>query len=127
MPAAVREGRFVVLRHDWEGVHWDFMLEAGQALRTWSLPAPPSPGVEQEARALPDHRLAYLTYEGPVSGDRGVVTRVAEGTFQAMTWEPLHVQVRLAGAQLVGEVDLRGSDSDRTAGSTWIFRLGKVV
>jgi hypothetical protein len=32
------------------------------------------------ATRLADHRRAYLTYEGPVSGGRGAVTRVAEGT-----------------------------------------------
>ena len=71
MAEAVRSGRFVVLEHDWNGVHWDFMLEAGDDLRTWAMNAPPAPGQDLPARALADHRLAYLTYEGPVSGDRG--------------------------------------------------------
>lgn len=31
--------------------------------------------------ALPSHRMEYLEYEGPVSGDRGLVTRVATGNF----------------------------------------------
>lgn len=33
-----------------------------------------------EATRLADHRAAYLAYEGPVSGGRGVVRRVASGT-----------------------------------------------
>jgi len=31
------------------------------------------------AQRLPDHRARYLTYEGVISGDRGVVERVALG------------------------------------------------
>ena len=32
--------RFVLLEHNWNGVHWDFMLEVGEALRTWAIDAP---------------------------------------------------------------------------------------
>lgn len=34
------------------------------------------------AQRLGEHRAAYLTYEGPVSGGRGRVTRVAAGDVQ---------------------------------------------
>ena len=37
--------------------------------------------VEMDAEVLPDHRLAYLDYEGPISGDRGSVTRWDRGTY----------------------------------------------
>jgi hypothetical protein len=102
------------------------MLEAGNTLRTWSLDCRPVPGVELTVRALADHRLAYLSYEGPVSGNRGSVQRVAEGTFRALEWQPGHIRVWLAGDQLVGEVDLACAGPDCTAGSTWSFRLGKA-
>ncbi len=29
--------RFVILEHQWNGVHWDLMLEQGGVLRTWAL------------------------------------------------------------------------------------------
>ncbi len=122
-------GRFVVLEHQWNGVHWDFMLEAGGVLRTWAIDEPIKGGADLPARALGDHRLAYLTYEGPISGERGRVSRIAEGTYQALEWGPDRVRVRLEGSQLVGEVRLKrsGSDSDSSGGSTrWTFRLGKV-
>ena len=74
--------RFVILRHDHpRGVHFDFMLEAGGVLKTWALPEPPRPGVEMECEALGDHRLAYLDYEGPISGDRGSVVRWDRGEY----------------------------------------------
>jgi len=37
------------------------------------------------ARRISDHRAEYLTYEGPVSGDRGTVRRLARGT--VVSWE----------------------------------------
>jgi hypothetical protein len=117
--------RFVLLEHRWQGVHWDFMLEDGAALRTWAIDAPVVAGVDLPARALPDHRRIYLEYEGEVSGDRGTVRRVAEGVYTASIWEDGRVRVRLEGAQLVGEVEIRqvcGSDG----GTSWIFRLGNL-
>jgi len=122
-------GRFVVLEHDWNGVHWDFMLEAGAGLRTWAVDAPIVPGVKLAARLLPDHRRIYLTFEGPISGDRGSVRRVVEGVFQTIEWRVEHVRVQLSSAQLVGEVDLyrlpSGTDS-KGGSTTWMFLLGKV-
>ncbi|MHC4102453.1 MAG: hypothetical protein ACYSW1_16415 [Planctomycetota bacterium] len=44
--------------------------------RVDDLPA----GQRIEAVRLADHRPAYLAYEGPVSGDRGTVKRLARGT-----------------------------------------------
>lgn len=38
-----------------------------------------------EAHRIADHRREYLTHEGPVSGDRGHVRRLASGTL--LTWE----------------------------------------
>lgn len=36
-------------------------------------------GHETPAEQIGDHRRAYLTYEGPVSGGRGAVTRLSAG------------------------------------------------
>ncbi len=72
--------RFVILCHEnHRGAHFDFMLESGDVLKTWALPQPPASGVEIECEALADHRLAYLDYEGPVSGGRGSVARWDRG------------------------------------------------
>src|ERR1700704_4821039 len=77
--------RFVILEHDHPVLHWDLMLEAGTALRTWRLArAPSAPGEVIDALALPDHRLFYLDYEGPVSGGRGVVKRWDAGEYEPM-------------------------------------------
>ena len=77
--------RYVVLRH--EGVdepHFDVMFEtaAGSALRTFRSPEWPIAGPTR-VTPLPDHRPAYLTFEGPLSRDRGFVRRIATGTYEA--------------------------------------------
>src|SRR5947208_3096689 len=94
--------RFVILEHDHPHLHWDFMLEAGDVLRTWRLAGPPSPGGVVVAEPLFDHRRAYLDYEGPVSGNRGTVKRWDGGTFAWEADEAGRVVVRLAGGRLNG-------------------------
>ncbi len=116
--------RFVVLEHRWEGVHWDFMLEHGDVLRTWAIDEPIGAGVDLPARARPDHRKFYLDYEGDVRGNRGRVRRVDQGVYTALIWEDDRVRVRLRGAQLVGEVEIRQVWS--AEGASWMFRLGNL-
>jgi hypothetical protein len=118
--------RFVLLEHTWNGVHWDFMLEADEALRTWAIDAPVVSGKDLPARALGDHRKIYLEYEGPVARDRGSVRRIDAGTFQVRVWSRDHVQVDLSGTQLVGEVVLRSTGAVSGANESWVFRLGNL-
>ena len=80
--------RYVILHHSGHGPeHYDLMLECDEALATWQFPqnpfaaeAPPDFFDQLPCCRLADHRKAYLTYEGPVSGGRGEVRRVASGT-----------------------------------------------
>jgi DNA polymerase Ligase (LigD) len=122
--------RFVLLEHHWNGIHWDFMLETpdGAALRTWAVDAPIVPGKGLPARALGDHRLAYLDFEGEVSGGRGTVRRIDSGTYEVEVWAPDLVRVRLQGSQLVGALELRDAVSASGEGIPgafgWKVRLG---
>ena len=101
-------------------LHWDFMLETGTALRTWALQAEPAGSSPIDAIPLADHRLAYLDYEGPISGDRGSVTRWDVGNYELLIDESDRVAARLHGQKLNGKVDLqREVDSDQR----WIFRF----
>lgn len=119
--------RFVLLEHRWQGIHWDLMLERGTSLRTWAIDAPVVRGVDLPARSLPDHRIAYLDYEGEISGGRGSVRRVDEGTYTILGWEVDRIRVVFEGTQLVGEAELCqvGTTSDECG--AWTFRLGKVI
>lgn len=72
-------------RHD--QVHLDWMFRQDNVLRTFATEVfdfdSLTETIEREATSLPDHRIAYLEYEGLVSGDRGEVQRVASGSFLA--------------------------------------------
>ena len=70
----------VLLRHTLAdgSEHFDWMLERGGALLTWRVQEMPLVG-EMRAERLADHRVAYLSYEGEVSGGRGRVVRVRAG------------------------------------------------
>ncbi len=94
--------RFVILEHDHPQRHWDFMVEAGDALRTWRLLAEPLPGRCVLAEASFDHRKAYLDYEGPVSGGRGTVVRWDAGTLEISEETPERLTMGLAGGRLRG-------------------------
>jgi len=135
--------RFVILEHCWNGVHFDFMVESepGGPLRSWAIDANPTAGGDLPARALPDHRREYLTYEGAISGGRGSVSRWDEGGCSVVKWEPDCVRLVLEGRHITGPVELKLSDltggaeasasgmlsaSGTGAGSTWVFRLGKL-
>jgi len=101
--------RFAILRHEGpDGLHWDLLLEAGQALRTWALPALPAEGVEITCQALPDHRLVYLDYEGEISGRRGSVVRWDHGTYRIDRQTAQELAIKLEGAKLAGRLLLRG-------------------
>jgi hypothetical protein len=99
--------RFVVLTHDHPFSHWDFMLESGTALRTWRLLESPDSPHPRKAEAIADHRLAYLDYEGPLSGGRGSVARWDVGEYTLRSDEPDRVEIELAGAKLRGRFVLK--------------------
>ncbi len=103
--------RFVVLLHDHPVLHWDLMLDRGDALRTWRLEREPQADVEIAAVAIADHRRAYLDYEGPVSGGRGTVVRWDAGTFLEFEESPDRVAARFQG--------------DRIRGTVWLTRMGE--
>jgi DNA polymerase Ligase (LigD) len=107
--------RYVILEHDHPTRHWDLMLEADGALRTWRLAAWPQDGMRIRALPIGDHRLAYLDYEGPVSGDRGRVQRRDEGTYAGLVAPPLCVT--MSGTCLKGTVTISAD-----AAGTWWFR-----
>jgi len=107
--------RFVVLTHDHPSLHWDFMLESADRLRTWRLAGPPDAGSPIAAEPLPDHRLHYLDYEGPVGGNRGEVHRWDRGEYVHVKETPTRIEVRLTGAKLVGTAVLQRDDDTRRA------------
>ncbi len=125
--------RFVLLRHECPAgfekpSHWDFMLETEGVLATWELrvlPADWSKALNLEsgssASAVPairlaDHRLAYLEYEGPLSGNRGSVNRMDCGTCELLENTLAQLVVELAGSILKGRFKLSQEDGSWLVG-----------
>jgi len=122
--------RFVILTHKTpasspRGLHWDLMLEEPDCLRTWARLrtwALTSPLVDQEpieAEQLPDHRSEYLDFEGPVSRNRGSVSRWDFGQYQVILQRTDQLVLQVSGQRLTGRIELT-----RTAASTsqWTVR-----
>lgn len=89
--------RYVILTHDHPFPHWDLMLEQNGRLRTWRLLSEPAIGSVVPAEPLPDHRLDYLTYEGPVSGGRGTVARWDAGEYAIRPATDVRLGILLRG------------------------------
>ena len=109
--------RFVILRHEPpasypRGLHWDLMLEARGALRTWALAEEPRRGATLPAEALADHRLAYLDFEGEVSGNRGTVERWDAGTYTIQSCTEARWEIQVWGEQLRGDAVLQRDPDD---------------
>jgi hypothetical protein len=110
--------RFVILEHDHPRLHWDLMLEVGAALRTWRLVKQPGKSGENiEAEPLGEHRLAYLDYEGPVSGGRGQVTRWDGGAYELLGDADHAICVSLRGQRIQGTAVVERQESG------WVFRI----
>jgi hypothetical protein len=103
--------RFVLLWHETPAgysrpSHFDLMLEEEDHLRTWALDALPRVDAATEAAKLANHRPHYLDFEGEIGGARGLVRRVDHGTYEVIADAPERLVVRIAGAQLRGELTL---------------------
>lgn len=114
--------RFALLEHtgapdDAAGRHFDLLLEAGPACRSWRLADVPQPGGPAVAALeLPPHRLAWLDHvAGEVSGGRGFARRIDGGTYEAAALPAVEARgrttmdVTLHGAQVAGRLVLSGS------------------
>ncbi|MDG1897908.1 MAG: DNA polymerase ligase N-terminal domain-containing protein [Fuerstiella sp.] len=88
MKSETQRSRFVILEHDHPFLHWDLLLQQGEVLAGWRLLSPVAIEAWIPSESLPDHRLMYLDYEGPVSNNRGMVTRVACGEFSICNDSP---------------------------------------
>jgi len=114
---------FVIQIHSGYGdLHYDLMLERGKVLATWQLSLPPGklhPGQALSVRKLPDHRLAYLTYEGPISGRRGEVKILDSGSFELLRCDERQWTVKLDGGSTRGRFELI-----REEGDAWTLRRG---
>jgi len=104
---------YVILHHTGFGdEHWDLMLESGDVLHTWQLPQEPTSPADlpMPARRIGDHRKAYLSYEGPVSGGRGQVRRCDAGSLDWLKNDVGRFDFTLLGGRLRGFFSLTAAN-----------------
>lgn len=92
------------------------MIENGPTLATWKTDTPPEDAPAEGIRCerIADHRRRYLTYEGPISGDRGEVVRHDEGTCRVIqradrVWRVAFKGRRIEGVFLIEKADDQGA------------------
>jgi hypothetical protein len=95
--------RYVILDHDHPFLHFDVMLEVGGILRTWRLFGDPLSATAIAAETVGDHRIEYLDYEGPISGNRGRVVRWDSGFYEIVHNSPTELTLALTGARCRGK------------------------
>ncbi len=99
--------RFAIQKHlKRKTHHFDLMLEKDGVLKTWSLEK--LPGIYrsrlsyQPIKLLPDHRMAYLTYEGRIPRNRGRVKIWDKGIYQRVIWNDKFKVIAIQGQKVAG-------------------------
>jgi hypothetical protein len=103
--------RYTLLEHhdapdDPAGLHYDLMVEDGDACRTWRLHSlPPAGGGDVTATEIARHRLAWLdAVEEEVSGGRGTVRRIAAGECSPTTGVAVGFEIH--GGPFAGKISI---------------------
>lgn len=119
--------RYAVLHHT--GIarpHFDFLFEIepnAAGLTALRCPRWP-PEISDLLEELPEHRLIYLDYEGPISGDRGSVTRVDAGEIDVadLAIDPPTLGLTLRSSREVSrtELTLTHAFDETTSAAHWV-------
>ncbi len=114
---------FVILEHSGCGrVHYDLMLADGRVLATWRCEDNPTemlPGQTISTQKIQDHRIEYLSIEGPIGRVRGVVKQTDTGRYERIHSDESRVEFQLNGGKLRGRFELRREDA---ASEKWALR-----
>lgn len=86
--------------------HWDLMIQRDDSLVTWALDSVPVAGVDIKAVRLTNHRLEYLNFQGPLTGERGEVTQFAKGNCKWLADAETRKIIRLTGPDFVWRVTI---------------------
>lgn len=96
---------YVVLKHTTpDGIHWDFMLETRDNLKTWRITTPPQKlqSTVTNAEKIFDHPKKFLTYEGSVNNGTGNVVTVDKGTYSIVNENENELNIQIVATILNG-------------------------
>ena len=112
--------KFVVHHHTsrpGEDDHYDLMIDEGDTLATWRVSlegmARLIGGDTAGATKIADHRREYLSYEGPVSCDRGMVKIMDSGECEMADHSDSARRYRMKGKELRGTMSISLLHGDR--------------
>ena len=129
---------FVIQEHDASNLHYDFRIEAGDALASWAVPRGLSTDPEDKRLAIrtEDHDLDYADFEGvipPSEYGAGTVIVWDKGSYENRTEEDGesvdicdaldngHVVIRLRGRKLSGGYVLQRIQRDGDDNENWLI------
>jgi DNA ligase D-like protein (predicted 3'-phosphoesterase) len=129
--------RFVIQRHDASTPHFDFRLQVGDVLVSWSVPKGPSldPRDKRLAVRTEDHPMDYADFEGEIPRDQygaGTVVVWDTGSYRNLTESdgelvPMptavcdgHLVVWLDGSKISGGFALTRAEL-RGGGEQWLM------
>jgi DNA ligase D-like protein (predicted 3'-phosphoesterase) len=129
-----KEPLFVIQEHDATSRHFDFRIECGGVLKSWSVPKGLSTDAGDKRLAIPteDHPMRYADFEGIIPEaeygagtviiwDRGTYTNLkedeGEATSIAESFEEGHIIIWLKGDKLRGGYAFIRKEDD--ADSVW--------
>lgn len=106
-------------------VHHDWLIEdptlthpRANDARLWTARVAPPPVQwatlrRFDLKPIPPHRRIYLDYQGPVSGNRGYVQRLAKGKCFAKLWSEQRIVMTLACDTVKLDLTLTRQTSER--------------
>ncbi|HOO70915.1 MAG TPA: DNA polymerase ligase N-terminal domain-containing protein [Spirochaetota bacterium] len=109
--------KFVIHHHVTVPEHYDLMLEEEDSLLTFRIERGDVgklvTGPPLTAERISDHRKRYLSYEGPVSCDRGHVSFFDRGEYEKISSDMTTFTIALTGEKIKGRYRFSRSSEEK--------------